>query len=314
MDLDWDYFRRLYKGLFEPDDHAGVRRYLQSQLQTATDHLSELSPLRTRELLPPGGHTGSDEQLSRIMKLYALSRVSDWLVESIYQAGEAGAVFSGTDRPWVHEQLDFRGSESDARTLHLEFLSGIGLTVFEHAHTFSPFHHEIVAVVQDPTAATVTVEEILWPGFSFGDLLFSRAGVRVRAPQHLIDATAATTSKLYFTHRRHPRPTDDCAVGWGSNSQWATSFDRFYADQEGLHFNWDGPVDIGDDPPLQRPGVPPNEDPLDERREVLLHRCFVTRRPLPNEFDRWPYEDRLSIKTSEWPLKPESIVHVPWTR
>ncbi len=215
MERDWGYFRRLYEGLFDADDHAGVRRYLQGQLQTATDHLSELGPLRTRERIPPGGHIGNGEHSLRIMKLYALSRVSDWLIESIYQAGSAATVFGGTDHPWIHEQRDFRGSESEALTLYLEFLCGL-------------------------------------------------------------------------THRRQLRPTTDLAVGWGSNSQWATSFRRFYADQEGLHFNWDGPVDIGDDPPLQRPGVPPNEDPLDQRREVLVHRCFVTHRPLQDEFDRFP--------------------------
>jgi hypothetical protein len=80
----------------------------------------------------------------------------------------------------------------------------------------------------------VTVEEVLWPGFWFGDLLFSRAGVRVRAPQHLIDATVATTSTLYFTFRREPRRTNDLSHGWGSNSQWRTSFPRFYSDADGL--------------------------------------------------------------------------------
>jgi len=108
--------------------------------------------------------------------------------------------------------------------LHETFFSEVGLDRFEHADAFSPFHHEIFAVVADETAATVTLEDVLWPRFRFGDLQFCRAGVRIRAPAHLIEATAATTSTLYFTHRREPRRTADLSHGWGSNSQWRTRF------------------------------------------------------------------------------------------
>jgi hypothetical protein len=48
-----------------------------------------------------------------------------------------------------------------------------------------------------------------------------------------------------------------------------------------------------------------------QRRELLLHRRFV-RDPLPaDENDRFPYGDRLSLTTAEWPLRPEAIV--PWS-
>ncbi|MBE1495325.1 hypothetical protein H4696_002425 [Amycolatopsis lexingtonensis] len=253
------------------------------------DHLAELEPLRKRERIPAGGYSGDDEQLWRIMKLYGLSRVSDYLIERFCTQGEPPAV-------------------------HQEFFSGLGLTPFDHAEAFSPFHHEVFAVVQDPAATRVTVEEVLWPGLWFGDLLFSRAGVRVRAPRHLIDATAAKTSTLYFTFRRQPRPTADLSHGWGSNSQWRTSFSRFYSDEEGLHLNWDGEVDIAVDPPAPRAGWSEDEmEPLDQRRELLLHRCLV-RGPLPaDEGDRHPFGDRLSLRAAEWPLRPESLVHVPWT-
>jgi hypothetical protein len=205
------------------------------------------------------------------MKLYGLSRVSDYLIE--------------------------RFSVDGGCATHTEFFSAIGLVPFEHAGAFSPFHHEIVAVVQDPSATGVTVEEVLWPGLWFGDLLFSRAGVRVRAPRHLVDATVATTSTLYFTFRRRGRPTDDLSHGWGSNSQWRTAFPRFYSDQDGLHLNWDGETDIGGDPPALRPGWSLQEtEPLDQRRELLLHRCLV-RGPLPaDEGDRFPYGDRLTLR------------------
>ncbi|WP_147256536.1 hypothetical protein [Pseudonocardia hierapolitana] len=120
----------------------------------------------------------------------------------------------------------------------------------------SPFHHEIFAVVSDESAPAATVEDVLWPGHWYGDLLFSRAGVRVRAPGHLIDPVTATTSTLYFTFRREPRRTNDLSHGWGSNSQWGTEFPRFYSDAEGLHLNWDGRIDIGTDGPVPAEAIP----------------------------------------------------------
>ncbi|MFA1540038.1 hypothetical protein [Actinomadura monticuli] len=120
----------------------------------------------------------------------------------------------------------------------------------------------------------------------------------------------ATTSTLYFTFCREPRPVSDLSHGWGSNSQWRTSFSRFYSDEDGLHFNWYGEVDIGADPPALQAERPGDPDPLDERRELLLHRCFVRSAPPRDEDDRFPFEDRLSLTTAEWPLRPESIVHM----
>ncbi|RKS79859.1 hypothetical protein BZB76_1338 [Actinomadura pelletieri DSM 43383] len=307
MELDWGHFRGVYDGLFDhQDDVAARQEYLSGQQRTAAAHLAELAPLRTRERVPGGGYSGDDEQLWRIMKMYALSRISDFLIELFCPEGDPPRGFGVTGGR--------RGPEAEGRDVYTRFFSGIGLTPFEHAEAFSPFHHEIFAVVPDPAATGVVLEEVLWPGFWFGDLLFSRAGVRVRAPRHLVDAVVATSSTLYFTFCRQPRPTKDLSHGWGSNSQWRTSFHRFYSDADGLHLNWDGEVDIGVDPPARLPGELDEPTPLDERRELLLHRCFV-RSALPHdEDDRYPFEDRLSLTTAEWPLRPESIVHVPWAR
>ncbi|MGW6441465.1 hypothetical protein [Lentzea sp. NPDC055074] len=307
MELDWGYFRQLYEGLLDHDDGAAGRRaFLSSQSPTAAAHLADLEPLRKRERIPVGGYSGDDEQLWRIMKLYGLSRVSDYLIERFCTQEEPLTEYGDTGEPATAS-----GLAPDGLAVHTEFFSGIGLTPFGHAEAFSPFHHEIFAVVQDPAATSVTVEEVLWPGLWFGDLLFSRAGVRVRAPRHLVDAAAATTSTLYFTFRRRSRPTDDLSHGWGSNSQWRTCFSRFYSDEDGLHLNWDGEVDVAADPPAPRAGWSEHEtEPLDQRRELLLHRCLV-RDPLPaDENDRHPYGDRLSLTSAEWPLRPESLLRV----
>ncbi|SED26762.1 hypothetical protein SAMN04489727_7163 [Amycolatopsis tolypomycina] len=75
--------------------------------------------------------------------------------------------------------------------------------------------------------------------------------------------------------------------------------------------NWDGEADIGGDPPVLPAGWSEDEpEPLDQRRELLLHRCFV-RGPLPaDEGDRFPYGDRLSLVAAEWPLPESAIVRV----
>ncbi|TDC51708.1 hypothetical protein E1281_20075 [Actinomadura sp. KC345] len=334
MEPDRDCFRRLYEDLH--DHHADVggrRRYLAGRRRTAADHLAELAPLRKRERTPAGGYAEDDEQSWRIMKLYALSRVGDHLIELFCPEGDPPAGFGVTGGRAVIEgsathrlelggwrvsatpgRLGSRRLDVDGLAAYTEFFTDIGLTPFEHDEAFSPFHHEIFAVVQDPYATHVSLEEVLWPGFWFGDLLFSRAGVRVRAPRHLIDAAVATTSTLYFASRREPRPTSDLSHGWGSNSQWRTRFHRFYSDEDGLHLNWDGEVDIGEDPPVRPADRLGEDDPLTERRELLLHRCFV-RSALPrDEDDRFPFGDRLSLTTAEWPLRPESIVRMPRSR
>ena len=324
MDLDWRCFRRLFEALDDyHDDADGRRRYLDGQRRTVAAHVAELAPLRTRERVPV-----DDEHLWRLMKLYALSRVGDYLIELFCPAGAPPSGFGVTGGRAVtpgsvtHRtrpsgisgspgRIEPRTLDPDGRAVHTDFLTGIGLTPFEHAEGFSPFHHEIFAVVQDPAATCVTLEEVLWPGFWFGDLLFSRAGVRVRAPRHLIDAEVATSSTLYFTYCREPRPAEDLSHGWGTASQWRTTFQRFYSDEDGLHFNWDGAVDIGEDPPAGHPDEIDDPDPLDERRELLLHRCFVRGNPPFDEDDRFPFDDRLTLTTAEWPLRPDSIVHVP---
>jgi hypothetical protein len=45
----------------------------------------------------------------------------------------------------------------------------------------------IVAVEPDDTLDHVVVTDVVWPGFTYGDLLFCRAGVRLRAPRRPVD-------------------------------------------------------------------------------------------------------------------------------
>jgi hypothetical protein len=58
---------------------------------------------------------------------------------------------------------------------------------------------------------------------------------------------------------------------------------------------------------------PDAERSLQRRRELLLHRCFV-RAPLPPDEDDWyPFDTRMSISATAWPLPNEAITHPSWS-
>jgi hypothetical protein len=163
------------------------------------------------------------------------------------------------------------------------FMDGLGLQEVERAG-FHPFHHEIVTVDQAPDEdAAPEIAEVLWPGYTLGPLLVSRAGVRVRAGRRHLVKEIAERSTLYWAYARANRRTEDLSSGWGGNSQWRTGFRRDYALDGALHYNVDA----------QDPGAGAGIDLGEvERAELLRHRCFVTC-PRPSD-DLWPYGLRLT--------------------
>jgi hypothetical protein len=177
--------------------------------------------------------------------------------------------------------------------------------------TFSPFYHEIVHV--EETAADSSAVEIVrqyWPGLRYGEMMFARAGVGVRCSAKVIAKAIAEQSTLYWAHRRLRRPTQDLSIGWGHNSQWRTAFRRDYADEGHYYFNVDGAMDLGGPAPRwhsavsrarwdgRDPGDNPDQPlPLEARRELLVHRCFV-RSALPHG-DCFPYKDLLTARKDE---------------
>ncbi|MEV7022004.1 hypothetical protein [Kitasatospora sp. NPDC093558] len=186
----------------------------------------------------PDGHELSWE-------LYALSRVSDYLL------------------------LD------DAQTWqeYLDLFAALGMTPIEDDGAFDPFHHEIAEVDQaDDPDAPIQVLGLRWPGLMLGELLFSRAGVRVRAGAAHAERGVADAWPIYWTFRRRHRPTVDLSQGWGSNSQWRTELRLDYRTAEGDHLNVsesvaiDGYSELDEDDRLLTPA---------ERRELLRHRTFL---------------------------------------
>lgn len=296
------WLRTLYQDLVRTDTDAEQRQVLHDATAQATRQVVALDRFRTRETRSQRPDPKDLEHQIHVWELYAFGRIADLLLERGYP-GETQPDGAITRWP-LPERLALRTG----------FLTDTGLTTFEHTTAFSPFHHEIVAVTRDDSLDHVALEGIYWPGLRLGDLNLQRAGAHVRAPSHLVDRRTATSSHLWFTHRRVPRTTRDWGSGWGSNSQWHTSLARFYEDGQGLHCNWDGTFDLATDPPApERPDGRPDASEaldIDRRRELLLHRCLV-RTPPPgwDEEDWLPLQDRMTLRPgTTWPLRAGDLV------
>ncbi|MCT9079220.1 hypothetical protein [Streptomyces fulvoviolaceus] len=162
----------------------------------------------------------------------------------------------------------------------LDLFVPLGMTPFRGGD-FDPFLHEIVEVEQaaDPHAP-IEITEVVRPGLMLGQLLFNRAGVRVRAGVEHAQRGVADRSPLYWTFRRPHRPTVDLSHGWGHNSQWRTDFRLDYRTPAGDRLNAAENGAIDGDPGLD-PDHPSHLSPQErlltpgERRELLRHRCLL---------------------------------------
>ncbi|GAA1952218.1 hypothetical protein [Kitasatospora viridis] len=205
------------------------------------------------------GATGPEPGGQELLwELYALSRVSDQLLLGFDASGPT---------PSPHAYLDL--------------FACLGMTPFDSGGAFDPFLHEIVEVEQTPDPyAPIEAVEVLRPGLMLGQLLFARAGVRIRAGAEHAQCGVADRSPLYWTFRRANRPTVDLSQGWGSNSQWRTDFRLDYRTPAGDRLNVAGDRPIDGNPELH-PDHPANLGPEErlltpgERRELLRHRCLL---------------------------------------
>ena len=208
--------------------------------------------------------------------LYALSRVNETLLLG-FQHGRA----DGTDWPGPKISADE----------YVRFAELLGLTVTPSA-SFSPFFHEIVEVEEaGDEDQPISLTSTFWPCLMLGDMVFSRAGVRVSGGRHFIRKDVAESSTLYWAFRRKNRPYQDLSHGWGSNSQWRTRFRRDYRIGQEFHYNVDGKHDLAAPEPtaVDRDGLT-----REERAELLTNRCFL-RTPKPHN-DLWPYDDMLRAR------------------
>ena len=233
------------------------------------------------EIGRPASHTrvtdGNDDVLEG---LYALSRLVDILISPHQPVNDDPAVLSWTD-PGQHW---WRGP-LPAANAWTSFSAAVGATAMGE-DVFHPFFHEIVTVIpaDDPDQAPVLVDE-LWPGALVGGLVLARAGVRVRAGSHHLDADVAARSCLYWAWWRRNRIARDLSHGWGHNSQWGTDFRRDYVVGDELHYNVDRAT-----PPVNNPADDDADLTPAIRRDLVRYRHSHL---IDLGEDRWPYYDSL---------------------
>ncbi|ATY13588.1 hypothetical protein CU254_26545 [Amycolatopsis sp. AA4] len=224
-----------------------------------------------REMLAPLAVCGQWQRTEYVWgdlleQAYALSRISDLLLLG-FQSG----LPDGAETPFAHH---LHLPEHDVRVTadeYVRFFSALGMRRVEVAR-FDPFFHEIAAVEQsgDPEEPIEIVAE-QWPCLMFGELLFVRAGVRVRAGERHAKAGLADRSTLQESFLRRHRPTSDGSLGWGHNSQWKTDFRRDYLTADAYRFHVDANADIDHESPFSTAELTPAE-----RRDLVRHRCAVT--------------------------------------
>lgn len=273
-------FRAQFSRLNQSEDKSAYQYYmlpLLNQAQEAVQVLRRYGTLEARTWrINPSMPDVNKEDVFNSYELHALSRVSDMLLLP-YQPNRQ-------NEDWTGPPVTL-----DERT---EWFQSLGMILIEN-QPFSPFYHEIVEVEQasDP-AEPITLLETVWPGFMLDHLLICRAGVKVRGGAQHIRKDLAETSTLCQTYWRISRPTDDASHGWGSNSQWATTFRRDYVDATTYYYNVDGRYD------LNSANVLPDSDMqriLDEQGltiaemiELVRHRCFILTDKDNSQGGLWP--------------------------
>jgi len=283
-DEDWVDARQLFERL---RDHTGPDAYgtvVQPWLgRAAGDYRTELAEgVGQLARWAVEGPAGQCQEL--LWELYALSRVSDVLLLAFQPPGDP-------DEPWPAALTPAQ---------YLELFGRLGMTAFESTAAFDPFWHEIVEVEQAPDPdEPIRITGLVWPGLAMGNLLFSRAGVRVRAGVRHAERGVADRSPLYWTYRRRHRPTDDQSKGWGHNSQWRTDFRVDLRTEAGYELNACA-HGYGDD----LDGLTYTRLTSEEQRELLRHRCLLRTPAHAAELDDtapgwrkdlYPYPARLSL-------------------
>lgn len=270
-------FRTLHHALCgQLDGHQEILLSHCDQSMASMETLKKYGAIESKEWKIGKAPNLNESLLFDIWELYALSRVNDFLLLPF----QSGSEFkSGWPGPSVEPHDYFK------------FFLSLGMHEF-HEKNFHPFYHEIIEVNQsDDRNEPIALAEIVWPGFMLGEMMFSRAGVKVTGGAAHIKKEIAEQSTLYWTFRRKNRPVSDLSHGWGSNSQWRTNFRRDYKSEKSFFYNVDEELDVRFPDPLTTHTANPAREDLtpDERIELLRNRCFIITEKPHN--DLWPFED-----------------------
>jgi hypothetical protein len=219
---------------------------------------------------------GDEDLLQSLWLLYAASRVRDVLLLG-HQPEPADDAVRDLDQALGRRQPSFPAIPAGQIA---EFFAAIGcVPVTEPA--FTPVLHEIIDC--KPAAGPETPAEITgqaWPALMIGELVFTRAGVRVKAgTAHAVPGIADRSCLNWEYWRRH-RETCDGSFWWGHNSQWRTEFRRDYITSRGNVYNFDAASDWHE---KLRNGMarmhPAPELSPDQADEFIKHRCLLRNTP-----------------------------------
>jgi hypothetical protein len=216
--------------------------------------------------------------IDELIELYALSRVSDILLQNFQS----------------HYRADPRLMERRFRLTVEEYATAFQMLGFRPLtiDSYTPVLHEIVEVIpSDDPDQPIELLEQRWPTLMLGNMVFARAGVAVIGGERHINKEIAETSTLFWAYHRVDRPVEDLSVGWGHNSQWATRFRRDYVVDGKAYLNVDGKSGTAAE---DRTLTALREKLGNHANELLLYRCFVVS-DVPNARDLWPYDERMTL-------------------
>ena len=266
MDICQAPYRELHHSIL---NYKGTNLYfevLYPWLENAVSIKAWLHDFATRN-----GSPIPEASYEDLFQLYALSRVNELLLLR-FQYGQADG------SSWLEPKITIEQ--------YTEFMESLGFESVTSSE-FSPFYHEILEVIQDKNQKTkISIFKRFWPGFMLGNMMFSRSGTCVTGGALNINKSIAEASTLYWAYRRKNRPYQDLSHGWGSNSQWRTRFRRDYRIGNLLYYNVDGENNLH---LAQCNSDKDDSIELQERLELLKHRCFVTVNK-PHD-DLFPYRD-----------------------
>jgi hypothetical protein len=177
----------------------------------------------------------TDDLRKTLWELYAASRVRDVLLLA-HQPALADDSARDLDEALGREQPRFLPVPVGQIA---EFFAAIGCQPVSEA-SFDPILHEIISceAAVDP-GAPIQVTGQAWPALMIGELVFTRAGVHVRAGSAHAVPGVADRSTLQWEYWRRYRPTCDGSFWWGHNSQWKTELRRDYITSRGHVYDYD---------------------------------------------------------------------------
>ncbi|WP_347254771.1 hypothetical protein [Leminorella grimontii] len=273
-------FRALHDEIMAYSGNALFQDVLRPAIPRLKAIMASFEYLRRLEDSRPGIVNSDD-----LMRLFALSVVNDHLLLPLNLSREE----------------------------YLHFFQELGFEPYDRPEAFTPALCEIISVGNfNSFSEGITLGRSYWPGLRLGELIFSRCAVDVYCPpEYGILNGIADKSVLYFTNQRINRPAHDCSHGWGSNSRWKTAFSRNYQSGDFTFYNVDGRMDLADTASRELlEDLKEQKITIDEARELLVHRCWVGKKALEDDF--FPYLWRMAVKNSEtvseWPLATDAIV------